>query len=143
MGVVVSLRKGDVALHGLSRGVRLSRCRRLLLRSQNRELRRAPDRWADGHGHLARLLDDHGDHVVGPRLMAVVLGHVLGHGRRGHRIKGAAGLTHELIWVLHGNLMIGHSLMIMLTGHSRSGRHWMRIDGSVHDVRGVLKEGGL
>jgi len=77
--------------------------------------------------------------------MAVMLGHMLGHGGRGHRInvEGTSRLAHELIGVLHGNLMIGNSLMIVLTGHPRSGRHLVGIDGSVHDVLGVLKEGGL
>jgi len=74
--------------------------------------------------------------------MAVMGSHVLSHGRRGHRIEGGAGLTHELIGILHGDLMIGHALMI-LTGHSRSGGHRMRIDRSVHDVLRVLKERGL
>ena len=63
--------------------------------------------------------------------------HVLRHRRWGHA-KRSTRLTHVLTWVLHA----WHGL-IVLAGHSRAGRHWMRIKGPVHGVRWVLDDRGL
>ena len=128
---------GDLAVH---RGSRVG-LRRLL--RYNGILRRTPYGRPDRHGHLPRLLNDHGSyHVVVTRLMIMVRAHMLSHGRGGHRVEGASRLTQKLILILHGNLMIGHSLVV-LTGHPGTGRHLVRVDGSVHDVGWVLNDRGL
>ena len=87
------------------------------------------------------LLNDHRNHVVVTWLWIMMGAHMLRHCGWGHG-KWGAGLTDELVGILHGYLRIGNGL-IVLTGHPRTGRHLMGIQSSIHGVRWVLEDGGL